>query len=315
MDEIDAGFEDEVAFDGERCRREAVALYLKGPSGEPADISVCSGQYARLLEDISKAALEHADRQQLNYEQFEQLLGKAVDVVWMLRGAFIDPEICDKDDADKGKIFWKHNRLLVGKAQNGNLPYIDRSRIENDAASAYIELPFRTARLDRIFVEALMVAEFIPFLEEMFRKPYFPGDDVPVLRQPHILWSFAKSHVINAAVVAGLVALTLWTGSNKWIGEGWAFGISAVLIVGFFILFSIGVIALPFAWAQQAKAKRKVVDMINSMSNAYAALASEGLISARHVKEQVDVSAKAGTVWPATLYVLLEDIIARTGRF
>jgi hypothetical protein len=54
--------------------------------------------------------------------------------------------------------------------------------------------------------------------------------------------------------------------------------------------------------------------LTQQMSICYSALDSHGTISAPHVRESLAVSAQKGVVWPAPLYALLDDVMARGGK-
>jgi hypothetical protein len=51
------------------------------------------------------------------------------------------------------------------------------------------------------------------------------------------------------------------------------------------------------------------------MQTAYTALQARGFVSARHVSQRLEAAADHDVVWPGTLHVLLDDIVARGGRF
>jgi hypothetical protein len=53
----------------------------------------------------------------------------------------------------------------------------------------------------------------------------------------------------------------------------------------------------------------------DAMTSVYAQLSSEGVISARHILEEVKKAAAQGVVWPGSLYAMLDDIVARSARF
>ena len=71
---------------------------------------------------------------------------------------------------------------------------------------------------------------------------------------------------------------------------------------------------LPFEWHQHNKNKNEVVDRIGSMLLVYSELKSEGPISARHIEQRLNDTAKDGVVWPPAVYVLIDDIERRSGR-
>lgn len=72
---------------------------------------------------------------------------------------------------------------------------------------------------------------------------------------------------------------------------------------------------LPKLWMATRKSKKTILGLLNHMSLTYAALASEGPVSAQHVTGLLARGTDAGVIWPGPLHVLLEDITARGGRF
>jgi hypothetical protein len=109
--------------------------------------------------------------------------------------------------------------------------------------------------------------------------------------------------------------LALWAASERWIGEtaaGWTTGICVAL---FLLLSAISTFALPFSWHTQIKARQKVRDLLLAMNTIYDELRSDGPISAQHIRGRANSAAQIGVVWPAPLFAMLDDIIARTGRF
>jgi hypothetical protein len=52
-----------------------------------------------------------------------------------------------------------------------------------------------------------------------------------------------------------------------------------------------------------------------AMQTAYAAIRASGPISARHVLRRLEAAAEHDVIWPGALFVLLDDIVTRGGRF
>jgi len=55
--------------------------------------------------------------------------------------------------------------------------------------------------------------------------------------------------------------------------------------------------------------------MIQAMYRVYVQLPDQGTISARHIYNQLEESTSKGAIWPPVLFQLLDDILARSGRF
>lgn len=54
---------------------------------------------------------------------------------------------------------------------------------------------------------------------------------------------------------------------------------------------------------------------MDAMLGLYAEMNSDGPISAKHIRETAQKAADKGVVWPGPLFALLDDVVARTGRF
>jgi hypothetical protein len=65
----------------------------------------------------------------------------------------------------------------------------------------------------------------------------------------------------------------------------------------------------------QSRARRKVISLMELMIGVYSELQPNGATSALRVRQRVEQAAAEGVVWPSTLFALLDDIIARSGRF
>ena len=76
----------------------------------------------------------------------------------------------------------------------------------------------------------------------------------------------------------------------------------------------VATVTLPFAWRHQRKSRGKVRDLLSVMVSTYSELAGDGQISARRLREVAVRAADLGVVWPAPLFLILDDNIARTGR-
>lgn len=97
--------------------------------------------------------------------------------------------------------------------------------------------------------------------------------------------------------------------------EDWLWAVGLILVLLWLGEAIWNTVMLPKSFMVVRKAQQTITGLINHMSNTYAALASDGPISAQHVTGLVNRSTDAGVVWPGPLHVLLEDITARGGRF
>jgi hypothetical protein len=219
-----------------------------------------------------------------------------------------------KDWNDKALDFWDSDARPIDKIKADKVPYIDRSSLES-VVGDYLALPYRSQAMDRLLVKVLTAVEFYSFGDEMMNEKSFGFPPTSPLKQSHVLLAYLRGLLINAVFFGGIAALALWAASKGWIGEtsvGWISGTCVAL----FLLFGvISTLALPFSWYAQAKARQNVRYLLLAIITIYNELRSDGPISAQHIRERISSAAEEGVVWPAPLFAVLDDIIARTGRF
>jgi hypothetical protein len=265
--------------------------------------------YSQLLREMAKAAMTYAVAKNIDPDNFEiDVLGGALAVVQNLRSALV------KDWKDKTLDFWDSHSSPLDKIKADKVPYIDRSSLEC-VVDDYLVLPYRSQAMDRLLVKLLIAVELYAFGDEMLNEKTFGFPARSPLKQSHVLLAYLRGLLVNAVVFGGIATLALWAASKGWIGEtsaGWTSGTCAAL----FLLFgAISTFALPFSWYAQAKARRNVRKLLLAMVTIYNELRSDGPISAKHIRERVSSAAEEGVVWPAPLFAILDDIVARTGRF
>jgi hypothetical protein len=269
-----------------------------------------SGLYGYLLREMSDAAIKYAVAKNIDPDDFETgVLDGALAVVRDLRSALV------KEWNDKTLDFWDSNARPIDKIKANKVPHIDRSSLEA-VAGDYLAPPYRSQAMDRLLVKILVAVELYAFGDEMLNEKtfgMFPARSP--LKQRHVLLAYLRGLIFNGVFFGGIAALALWAASKGWIGEtsaGWTSGTCVAL----FLLFGvISTFALPFSWHSQAKARRNVRKLLLAMVTIYNELSSDGPISAQHIRERVSSAAQDGVVWPAPLFAMLDDIIARTGRF
>ena len=286
-----------------RCEKvkKAVRECLTDEHKDQADIS---NQYRHLLDAMTIAAKEYARTQNIGPDNFAVgVLYHSMSIVRDFRQALVESPW----DADRRPMldFWQHARFPIDKIRREKIPYVERQSIEA-CVGQYLDLPFRCMPMERILIDVLVAMEFYAFGDEMLNNP---------LKQAHILWFPFIVLSLSAMVFLGLAALAIYAGSKEWIGAGWSLGIAGVLS-GLFALHSI-VVAVTLLWwgPAERKARQRVMNLLGHMSTVYAALQSSGPISARHIRELIDSAGTEGVIWPAPLFVLLDDIAARSGRF
>jgi hypothetical protein len=267
------------------------------------------GQYGDLLRRMSHSALEYALASDIDPRHFESdVLRDALSIVGGLRYAFIN------DPSDRSPNFLNHgNPIDLIKADK--VPRIDRTSLEC-VVGDYLGLPYRSQAMDRALVRALMAAELYAFGDEMFNEKtfgLFPARSP--LKQTHMLLGYLRGNIVNGLAFGGIALLGFGLNSGGIITESAAAWIAGICGSLFLLVAATSTLALPYAWFHQAKARRKVRALLMTMTTLYNEQRSDGPISAHYIRERATDASREGVVWPAPLFALLDDIIARTGRY
>ena len=295
-----------------RCVEEAISISPDAAEGHKRYKTYGREQYRYLLDEITVAAKIQAKKENLDAIEFEiTLLSEAINIIYSIHSSFVEYTNTSSGVSKIPKYFWTHKNDPLRQIQKRDIPYIDRSELEG-AAKLYLESPVRAQAVDRLLVDGLVAAELFAFGNETL-NPYFVFAS-PV-KQSHALWAYIKGQFWNVVLFGGIIAFTVWLKSKSVIGDtatAWAIGI----IIGIFLLLLvISTISMPRIWRHQAKMRRQTSKILEDMIGVYSDLKSDGPISANHIRLRAQKAADDGVKWPAPLFALLDDIIARTGRF
>lgn len=157
--------------------------------------------------------------------------------------------------------------------------------------------------------------ELYAFGDEMLNEESFGFPSRSPLKQRHVLFSFILGQIWSAGTFLGIAAIAFVLHLSGLISEVWAIGISGTCVSLFLLFLLTSVCGLPLAWAAQRKGRGHVRLMLAEMQGVYNATWSDGPISAVHIRQKIEAAAKNGVVWPAPLYVMTDDVLARSGRF
>jgi hypothetical protein len=263
-------------------------------------------------EELPVAGHGYAQHNSLEDDEFEyQLLTPIAEFVDELASVFLS-----KEELTEKHTLWAHRASPLEDISAKKTPHIDRTSL-GESVRMYVNLPIRHQRVDRCLIDALIAQETFAFGEQMLNEPRIPGlTPRSPLRRSHPLWAFVKEQLANFIFACVLFALALIPYRLGWIAEG-GLAIVFVCLGGLFFLgFLLGLIFLPSFWKQQKKATQTIGDLIQTMVAVYAELnSSTGLVSARHFRERASKASDKGVTWPSGLFVLLDDVEARNGRF
>jgi hypothetical protein len=264
----------------------------------------------RLLDDLTTAAMDHALQTGKSLDEFQDLACAGVMVVGEIRGSLVSQDDDRSADLRKKWNFWQHERNPLALVREKKRPYIDRLSIEY-AASKYLELPYRSVRVERILVDVLVAIELYAYADEMMTPPQ-AGYILPPLRSEYS--PLHKKHVVRGYIIGQVLTAVVLLG-GAWLAANAAWNTTAtVLFVLFLADLVLATIGLRFAWREQSKSRGEVWKRIRAMVETYCELASEGVISARRVREVAVKAVEMGVAWPGPLFAILDDNIARTGR-
>jgi hypothetical protein len=267
------------------------------------------GQYGNLLRKMSQAALECALADNIGPDDFKvEVLWNAFALVGGLRYAFInDPSNRSPNFLDDG------NPIDLIKADK--VPRIDRMSLEG-LVGDYLALPYRSQAMDRAFIRGLIAAEMYAFGDEMLNEKTFGLISArSPMKQRHALLVYLRGFLVNGLLFGGIAALGFGLSSGDVISENaaeWIAGICKNLFLFFAVT---STLALPYLWFNQAKARRKIRNLLATMTTLYYEQRSDGPISAYYTRDRANDASRQGVVWPAPLFALLDDIISRTGRY
>jgi hypothetical protein len=293
------------------------ALYVSNPDEDSLKRQRNYSQRRALAVDVVQAAMQHALATGQDVDQFSDLAGRGIGVIDSLAYSLKEHKTFDFRENVKREPewhFWKHEDQPGALIKARKFPYMDRSNVE-EAATTYLDLPYRAPFLERTIVDVLIALELYAYSKEMLEKP-MPGFSLLTrspLMQKHALRRYVSGQFWSAVVLLGLAYLAGMYGSRLF-GETASTWIAGIL-VGLWVLdLVVSTVALPFAWHAQRKARKYTRDLMLAMAHTYRELSADGQVSTRRLREVAVRAADQGVVWPAPLFLILDDNIARIGR-
>lgn len=299
-------------------RRNLVRQSLENVFG---DTPPSFGQFMSLLEATTQAAADCAIERGMNPWDFECGDGQVASMI--VENLYNAVNLREYEDDETGSVgrrknttVWRHHKFLLEDVKSKRAPKMDRFEIES-AVSQYLDEPWRCERLDRLLIDLLVAMELVAFTDEMINEPrWLPNFfRLSPLRQKHPLRIFLGEVILEYIFVGAICGGLYWLTQRSWMGDSWALGIGGVIVALMLLYQFYMLIRLPLAWHQHNKSKTQVADLIISMFLAYSELKSDGPISASHIEQRLNDTAKDGAVWPAPVFALLDDIKRRSGRF
>jgi hypothetical protein len=259
-------------------------------------------QFRELVEILTDAGAKHGMAPQDAYAEASRTVSD-------IQGAAVGSFTKDQwQAAEKSGFFWRHASDAVERIRAGDFPPLHRQPIEA-AAAAYLNSPLRSQQVDRLLVDLLVAQEYFAYAEHVRYAPFG--------RRRHPVIIYLRHRALAAAFIAALTGAAILIGRSMsmsgileaalWLGG-----------VGIFILDTLwATIGLVTALVARARGKGLPTsdDLLKLIMLIYNDLKSDGLISAHRIQEKVKQADQRGVGWPPTLFALLDDIIARSGRF
>lgn len=264
------------------------------------------------LEAVTLAARRHAEANSIDDWDFQaDLLRPGINVVDAIMWGV---QKQDSPDEEKVKLWWHRHDLFDLVRADRALP-LDRSSLEH-ATGLYLALPYREPKLDRMLADALVALEASAFADQMLNEKWFPelGPPASPLKKKHPFGIYLKGQLKNLAWMVAVVGGAVGLYAYGYLGGTGAFWSAAVWAALSALSFVLATAFLPTMWKRHAKAKDHVVMLMQEMLHCYDELQSSGPISARRLLERLKEADAKGVSWPAPLYALLDDVMARTGR-
>jgi hypothetical protein len=283
------------------------ARHLKGIAAE--DSKVCR-QYKLVLDDLIDQSAKHAAESRMDEDEFWCGLERIGEFVSEFASSFVSTY-----ELTSHHSFWSHRPSPLNDITSKKVPAMNRDFLQ-ESVGMYVGLPVRHQRVDRCLIDSLTALELFAFGDEMLNEPSIPGlMSRSPLRRSHPVWAFIKGQFGNLIAAGVLFAIALIPYKLGWIAET-GLSVTGLILVGLLcLLFAIGLLSLPSFWRQQHNASKKVTEALEAMLTVYAELNSNGLVSVRHFRERVSKAADKGVLWPSGLFVVLDDVEARSGRF
>jgi hypothetical protein len=272
--------------------------------------SAPSSQYAWFLFSMGRAASEYARNAALSWDDFDNLLCDALDVVSNLRLCFFNYE--DKDV----QLWAAHDPDPIAQLEAKKCPGWDKESLAS-VAGEYLALPFRCQVIDRFLVRVLVGTEMYGFGNSVLNpSEYEYFDTFRNLRLGHLTRIFVYTNVFWAVLFCGISALGLILNFVGAISgqSAWRIALSCGVLFLIFALKSV-FIDFPRAYRNQSEMMGKIMNMLHEMARLYHEVSLDGPMSAAYLRDRAFEVAKLNVVWPAPLFAVLDDIIARGGRF
>jgi hypothetical protein len=214
--------------------------------------------------------------------------------------------------------FWEHVAHPSKSIKKDDFIIPNRSEW-NEVAEYYISGRFKSRLLDRTLIDLLVASEFLNYAREMLNPVSLFGITTGFsLKSRGPILDYAINAVLTVILFGGLAAAIAMAVGASWMpdwGLAIAWGLGALVVLSLLL----GILFLPSRWIAWTKARRLATELMQQMHLTYHSIAGielygHGMISAHYVLHRAKCAGDKGVSWPPALFVLLDDVIIRSGR-
>lgn len=273
-----------------------------------------TSQTKYILQGLLEAALtnRNASERETDEADLAREFNKVLSLVDDLRAA-VTP------DYERGVLkldFWnKSSQPFVEIRRHKKALHIDLSLLE-DVTYRYLHFAYRYAPLDRLLVEILVATDMYAYGEIVLLRnsleTWMGTSQGSLFARP--IWGWFVNQILNL-VVLGVIGAGTWFAVVEWIGNTTASWMILCFTGIWLLLFVLSIICLPSHIYRTSREKDRTIRRIEAMQTAFTATREGILLSSRHITQRLESAAEHDVIWPSILFVLLDDITSRGGRF
>ena len=281
----------------------------------------------KLLSEMFVEASTYAEAKNLESYELSDLSDRVTSLLSDLEDSFNNDWETPKDDPELAEYYVRRWDLWEGQGQDiqlekiagGEAPYIDRDTL-NQSVANYVALPIRSQGIERMLVDALVAMEVIAYGDEMLNAKHHANyNKHSATTSPfftaHPLKDFLVATLVTFVIVALIPIAVLFGIAVLFDANGGWLYVASLGFSGLWVLLAFAsLLGLPAALTARSRLKRETSELLAAMSFVHTAITSGVVVSARHIRERLEKTSDQGAVWPAEIFVLLDDIVDRGKR-
>ncbi len=306
-----------LSYEAVRAAMVARFMTRQWPQAQEADR--LHSPYRKALDTFTRQAAQYAHERQLDLKSqvpgtrsaFETLMGNTLIVFARLTHALRTTKV-----DDRYPWYWTHIPDALERARRDDLAPAHRFNLE-ETATAYLELPFRSAFMDRLLVDTLVAEELFGHIraaDQAIRPQSLRRKHETLTqrleRSPLAAYAAIRLRFLLTVLVAAYILLEAVPHARALHRP-----LDPVLMTWLSLgLLSVGLPQLIAGWFRLARDRKTFTAGLALRLNLYHELDSDGAISAAHLMHRARASSDAGATWPGALFLLLDDSLCRDGK-